>query len=313
MKFTKATKSQSRLRMALIGPSGSGKTYSALAIATHLVPGGRVAVIDTERGSAAKYADRFAFDTLDLETHSPEEYVLAIKAAEEAGYDVLIIDSLSHAWSGKDGALEQVDRAAARSQSGNSFTAWRGVTPKHNKLVDAVVSARCHVIATMRAKTEYAQDKDEKGRTVVRKIGLAAVQRDGMEYEFDVVGDIDLQNRLVISKTRCSALYESVIEKPGEALAKTLRTWLSDGAPAVERRVEPKAEVAPVTSATPANDEGGDAAFESYLQGLRAAADLASLDKAATGAGRPAKGTDAHAKATAVYKQRKAELQGKAA
>lgn len=230
IQFKKATKTQARLRLALIGPSGSGKTYSALAIAKHL--GDRVAVIDTERGSASKYADLFSFDALELDTFAPTTYVEAIHAAEAAGYDVLIIDSLSHAWMGKEGALEQVDRAAKRSQSNNSYTAWRDVTPMHNALIDAILQSACHIIVTMRAKTEYVLEENERGKKVPRKVGMAPVQRDGMEYEFDVVGDMNQENDLIISKTRCPALTGQVINKPGEQIAKTLKVWLSDGAPA---------------------------------------------------------------------------------
>lgn len=221
--FKKATKTQARLRLALIGPSGSGKTYSALAIATEL--GKKVALIDTERGSASKYAgDPFDFDTLDLESFEPANYVDAIQSAEEAGYDVLVIDSLSHAWVGKGGALEQVDNRA----TANKFAAWREVTPMHNALVDAILGARLHVVATMRSKTEYALEQDG-GKTKVVKLGLAPVQRDGMEYEFDVIGDIDQRHVLRVTKTRCAALDDAVIPKPGAEIAKTLREWLSDG------------------------------------------------------------------------------------
>src|SRR5690349_10453718 len=85
LQFKKATKEQAKLRLALIGLAGSGKTFSSLAVATHLVPGGKIAVIDTERGSASLYADRFAFDVLDLDRQGPENYVEAIEAAEQAG------------------------------------------------------------------------------------------------------------------------------------------------------------------------------------------------------------------------------------
>ena len=112
MPFTKATKQEAKLRLALAGPSGSGKTYTALQIATHL--GGPIALVDTERGSARKYADLFSFDVLELDSFHPERYIEAIHEAEEAGYAVLILDSLSHAWAGKDGALELVDKAAKR-------------------------------------------------------------------------------------------------------------------------------------------------------------------------------------------------------
>ncbi len=159
--FQKATKQQRKARIALIGPSGSGKTYSALAIAQGM--GSNIAVIDTEFQSTTLYADTFDFSVLSLESFAPETYVAAIKAAEEAGFDVLIIDSLSHAWIGKDGALAQVDKAAARSRSGNTFAAWREVTPKHNELVDTMIRCNCHLIVTMRAKTEYVIEQVERG------------------------------------------------------------------------------------------------------------------------------------------------------
>ncbi|HVF09789.1 MAG TPA: ATP-binding protein [Abditibacteriaceae bacterium] len=228
MTFQKATKGSARLRMALIGAAGSGKTYTALNIAQHL--GGPIAVIDTERGSASKYSDVFEFDVLELDSFSPQTYIAAIDAAAEAGYRVLIIDSLSHAWTGKEGALDQVDRVAKRSQAGNTFGAWRDVTPMHNAMVDAIIGARLHIIATMRAKTEYVQEKNEKtGKTSVRKVGMAPVQRDGLEYEFDVVADLDQDNNLLVGKTRCPALAGAVFPKAGKDIARKLSDWLSDG------------------------------------------------------------------------------------
>lgn len=229
--FHKATKKQSYLRMALIGPSGSGKTYSSLRIAQGL--GSKIAVIDSERGSASKYADEFSFDVLELDTFSPRDYIQAIEAAVAGEYEVLIIDSLTHAWIGKGGVLEMHDAAAAQEKSGNSYTAWRTVTPEHNRLVDAMLQAPLHVIATMRSKMEYVQEKNEQGKTVIRKVGLQPIQRDGLDFEFDVVGDMDSSNTLVITKTRCRALAQAVIREPGEDnIAKTLKTWLTDGVPA---------------------------------------------------------------------------------
>jgi energy-coupling factor transporter ATP-binding protein EcfA2 len=226
MAFQKATKKEAKLRLALIGPSGSGKTYTALTLATHLVPNGKIAVIDTERGSASKYADLFNFDVQELETFHPKQYINAIAEAEAAGYDVLVIDSLSHAWMGRDGALELVDKAARRNGNGNSWAAWRDVTPLHNALVDAMLAASLHVIVTMRSKMEYVQDKDEKGKSVIRKIGLQPVQRDGLEYEFDVIGDMDQDNTLIVSKTRCPSLVGAVISRPNADLATVLAQWL---------------------------------------------------------------------------------------
>jgi hypothetical protein len=259
--FTKATKSQSRLRLALTGPSGSGKTYSALKIACKLAElvGGRVAVIDSERGSASKYADEFDFDVCPLQDcQSPQEYTRIINEAAREGYAVLVIDSLSHAWAGREGALEQVDNADRRSTGGNKFAAWRDVTPHHNRLVDAILASPCHVIATMRARTEWIlEEVTRKGRTVKvpRKVGLAPVMRSGIEYEFDVGGELGLDHTLMVSKTRCRALDGKNIELPGEELAKTLHAWVTDGvappapAPASQPNPSPATETTPPASA----------------------------------------------------------------
>lgn len=236
--FTKATRSAARLRAALIGPAGSGKTYSALAIGMHL--GARMAVIDTEHGSASKYAPKegekadpskgtFDFEKLELTSFAPATYIEAIGAAEQAGFEVIIVDSLSHAWMGAGGALEMVDKAAKRSNSANSFNAWRDVTPHHNALVEKMLQCRAHLIVTMRAKTEYVLETNERGKQVPRKVGLAPVQRDGLEYEFDVVGMLNDQNDFVVSKTRCSALADGVFHRPGRDIASALMDWLGKG------------------------------------------------------------------------------------
>ncbi len=233
--FHRATKSQAKLRMALMGPSGSGKTFTALSVAGAL---GRVAVIDTEHGSASKYAGsgaaepgRFVFDVLELNDYHPQQYIDAIHAAGAAGYDVLVIDSLSHAWNGSGGVLEIVDKAAKRSDSKNTFAAWRDATPLHNQLVEALLAAPLHLIVTMRSKTEYVLERDERGKMTPRKVGLAPVQREGMEYEFDIVAEMDMQNTLMITKTRIPRLTGKVIPTPGAALGETLKAWLLDGTP----------------------------------------------------------------------------------
>lgn len=239
--FVRATKARSRLRLALFGPSGSGKTYTALTLASAF---GSVAVVDTERGSASKYADRFCFDVLELGDFHPQRYIEAIRAAEGAGYDVVVIDSLSHAWNGAGGVLEQVDRATKRSASNNKFTGWRDVTPLHNALIDALIGSSIHVIATMRSKTEYVLEVNERGKQAPRKVGLAPVQRDGMEYEFDVCGELTQDNELLISKSRCEALTNAVIPHPGIELGEQLLRWLSDGVEPerVETVLEPPPE-----------------------------------------------------------------------
>lgn len=225
--FKKAVKGTRKFRIALDGPTGAGKTYSALAIACALSK--KVCLIDTERSSGSLYADKFDFDTCDLANHDPRKYIETIKAAVKAGYDVIIIDSLSHAWMGKDGALEQVDKAAKRSQSNNTFAAWRDVTPLHNELVDTIVSADAHIIVTMRTKMEYVlEDVVRNGKTIKqpKKIGLAPIQRDGVEYEFDIVADINLEHDLIVSKTRLDNLDGLVMNKPGQNFVDLLNEWL---------------------------------------------------------------------------------------
>ena len=250
MAFKKATKARLKLRMALSGPAGSGKTYTALTLAKWLAAGQPVAVIDTERGSASKYADLFEFDVLELDSFHPQKYVEAINEAVAAGYAVIVIDSLSHAWSGKGGILEIVQR------KGNSFQAWGEVKPIEAALIEAVTGAQIHVIATMRSKTEYVVERDERGKSAPRKVGLAPVQRDGMEYEFDVFGELDQENTLMIQNTRCPALTGALITKPGKTLAETLRAWLSGAPVRTPEPPTPPAASAPVMVATaPADDD----------------------------------------------------------
>ena len=233
--FTKATKTQSRLRMAIAGPSKSGKTYTSLVFGVALANGGTLALIDTERGSASKYADLFEFDVLELDRFSPDDYIKGIRAAEGAGYTVLIIDSLSHAWEGKGGILEMHDDATKRSRSKNSWAAWREVTPQHRSLVDAILSSRCHVIVTMRSKMAYIQTEDSRGKTTIEKVGMAPIQRQGMEYEFDIMASMDHEHNMHVGGSRCIAIDNTMVSKPTAEWFQVVRDWLTDGAPAPEK------------------------------------------------------------------------------
>ena len=228
MAFKKATKASAWLRLAITGPSGSGKTFTALAVAEALVPGGRVAVVDTEHGSASLYSDRFAFDVSELDDFEPKNYVDAIRDAVRERYDVVVLDSLSHAWMGAGGILDQLDNAS------RNFNAWKNLTPQQNKLIDAIIRADIHVIATMRSKQEYVVDKDAHGKITPRKLGMAAIQRDGTEYEFSAVLDLDMDHVARASKTRCPGLDGKAFRKPGADVARILREWLAldGGAPA---------------------------------------------------------------------------------
>lgn len=255
MAFQKATKKKTKLRLALCGVTGSGKTYSALEIAKHL--GTHFAVIDTERGSASKYAGEVAdFDVVELENFAPARYIAMLKEAAKAAYPVVVVDSLSHAWMGEGGILDQKDK-----KSGNdSFGAWRTLTPQHNDLVEAILSYPGHVIVTMRSKTEYVLEKNSQGKNVPRKVGMAPVQRDGLEYEFDVVGDMDFDHTLHVTKSRCAAIADQSIRKPGEQVAKALLAWLDQGVDEVPRKAaESKGnQTTAATTQTEAKAERGD-------------------------------------------------------
>lgn len=236
--FQKATKSQLKARVALDGPSGSGKTFTALTWASVL--GDRIAVVDTERGSASLYSDRFAFDTVRIAPpYDPVRLIEAFQAAEKEGYDAVIVDSLSHFWEGEGGFRDIADAAGQRAQ-GNSWAGWKTATPQLRHLIDTMLGADLHVIVTMRSKTEWTQEEyvDSKGKTRTRpvRIGMAPVMRAGTEYEFTIVGDLDIEHRLSISKSRCEPLADVVVQ-PGRAAeaAEQFKVWLASGEPTAPR------------------------------------------------------------------------------
>lgn len=233
--FKPAVKEAAKLRLAIAGPSGSGKTYTSLAVGTALANGGKVAVVDTEHGSASKYADLFTFDVMELHApFHPDRFSDAIHAAEQAGYAVLILDSMSHAWNGAGGLLEIVDNAAKKYR-GNTYAGWGEGTPIQNRLIETITGAGIHIIATMRSKQDYIL-VEKNGKQTPQKVGMAPVQRDGFEYEFDVFLDMDIENNAIVSKTRCPALTGKVINKPGDDLAGILAEWLTGAEPVKVQR-----------------------------------------------------------------------------
>ena len=227
MAFRKAERKKAKLRLGITGPAGSGKTYGALLVAFGL--GGKIAMIDTENGSGDLYANLGDYDVCTISApYEVKKYLAAIHEAEQAGYDIIIIDSLSHAWSGEGGLLDMQGKIAASSRSGNSYAAWREVTPWHNKLIDAMLSSPAHIIATMRSKTEYIQAENERGYKEIRKVGLAPVQRDGMDYEFGVVFDLAANHFATVSKDRTS-IFNGQIFTLSQDTGKTLSAWLDSG------------------------------------------------------------------------------------
>ncbi|MDM3332413.1 MULTISPECIES: ATP-binding protein [unclassified Citrobacter] len=228
MKFEKAMRKKAKLRLALTGPSGSGKTYSALLVAKGI--GGKIAFIDTEKGSASLYSDIADFDVLELDPpFSPERFIEAIKSAEDAGYETLILDSITHEWGGVGGCLELVDTIAKAKYRGNSWSAWSEINPRHRLFLDAILRSPMHIIATMRSKTETAQ-VEENGRKKVAKLGMKSEQRDGVEYEFTTVLDIAHEtHHAIASKDRTKLFSNSDPVILGEDTGKRLLDWLESG------------------------------------------------------------------------------------
>lgn len=224
--FTPATREAVKARIALTGPAGSGKTFTALAIGTELAE--KIALIDTERGRALEYADRFSFAHFAPARFDPRDLCQLLARAAEHGYGCVIVDSLSHYWMGAGGALEIVDTAAS-SNRGNGMAGWKAYRPIEAQMIDALLSFPGHIIATMRVKVAYEIDKDDRGKSVPRKVGLKPEQRDGVDYEFSLIGEMDREHVMTVTKSTCPALVDQVIAKPGADVAAALNTWISGG------------------------------------------------------------------------------------
>jgi hypothetical protein len=228
MQFQKAVRKRAKLRLALTGPSGSGKTFGALLIAKGI--GGKIAVIDSEHGSASLYCHLCEFDTLELSPpYSPERYIQAIRAAEQAGYDVIVIDSTTHEWSGSGGCLEINDDIAKARFQGNTWSAWNVTTPRHRAFIDAMLQSSAHIIATGRSKTETAQTEGPNGKKKVVKLGMKTEQRDGFEYEFTAVLDLIHDGHYATASKDRTGLFTGDPQPITEAIGQSLRQWLETG------------------------------------------------------------------------------------
>jgi hypothetical protein len=229
--FKKATKEQCKLRLAMFGVSGSGKTYSALRIAKGLAgKEGKIAVIDTERKSASKYSDRFQFDVADIEKPTINNIKMVIENAK--GYDVLIIDSMTHVWLE---LLQEVDQIARTKFGGNTWSAWSEGTPKQMSLINALLSFPGHIIANMRVETNWTTVTNEKGKVVPVRVGEAPKQGKGIEYEFDMLMQISQEHTALVIKDRTGKYQDQIIELPDEKFGEELANWLTEG-------TEPKPE-----------------------------------------------------------------------
>lgn len=222
--FKKASRKRIKLKVAVTGPAGSGKTTSSIRLARGLAgPGGKVAVIDTENGSASLYSDRYDFDVCEITPpFDHQKFIEAIDAAVKAGYDVVIIDSASHFW---EGILEFKDKLDRRG--GNSFTNWNEAGRHFKGILNAVLQSPVHVICCLRSKMDYLVEQDGKGKATPKKVGLAPIMRDGVEYEFTTVFDVDLTHHAATSKDRTGLFTDRIFqitEDTGQQLVKWLET-----------------------------------------------------------------------------------------
>lgn len=267
LSFQKAKREQVRIKVSLAGPAGSGKTLSSLLMAYGLTRAEfpnlseaevweKIVVIDTENGSGSLYVGKQVGPTTIGEYNvinltppfEPQVFVDAIHMAEAHNMNVIIIDSLSHAWAGVGGALDQQGAIAARS--GNSWTAWRSVTPQHNKLVDAMLQSPAHVIANMRAKMEYQQTTDGNGKKQIKALGMGVVMREGIEYEFAVSFMLDYEHMANSTKDR-TGLFDGKYFVIDANTGKQMYAWLSSGAAPTPKPAIPE----PVKAAAPTEEE----------------------------------------------------------
>lgn len=228
IEIRKAERKASKLRLGIAAPAGAGKTYGALQLAFGL--GGKVGMIDTENGSGDLYSHLGDYYIIQLSApYTIKKYLEAINAFESAGCNVIIIDSLTHAWAGEGGLLDKQAKIAEAMTRQNSYTAWREITPEHNALVEKMLTSKSHIIATMRSKQDYVQEKNEKtGKTEIKKVGMAPIQRDGMDYEFTIMIDINQKHDARATKDRTS-LLDGEYFKLNKDIGEKLKKWLESG------------------------------------------------------------------------------------
>lgn len=234
--LTEAKRNKAKLRLAIDGPSGSGKTYSALLLAYGITKDwSKIAVIDTERESANLYADlcmngngKYLTGQINA-PFTPNKYLEAIKYCEENGMEVIIIDSLTHAWTAEGGMLDIHENAVKKQKTANTYTAWGDVTPLHRKLVDAILTSPCHIICTVRSETEYAQEKDNNGKTKIVKVGMKPQFRKGLDYEMTIVFSMSQDHVATINKSRINTFPVNDTVIPTIEVGEKLLEWLNSG------------------------------------------------------------------------------------
>lgn len=222
----KATRQKAKIRLGFSSVSGGGKTYSSLLVASGMTSWDKIAVIDTENMSADLYSDLGDYNVLTLQApFTPEKYIAAIKECEAAGMEVIIIDSITHEWDGKGGILE-----ISSNMTGNSFTNWAKITPRHQAFIDAILKSTCHIFTTVRRKQDYEISKDNNGKTVIEKVGMKEVTREGFEYELTANLELDTKHNATATKDRTGLFVDKPSFIPSAETGRMILDWCNSGA-----------------------------------------------------------------------------------
>jgi len=261
LQLKKATRKQVKLRLGLSAVSGGGKTMSALLLAYGMTNDWtKIAVIDTENSSASLYSHLGEFNTIDLQApFTPERYIEAINACEKGGMEVIIIDSVTHEWDGKGGILD-----TANSMTGNSYTNWAKLTPRHDAFINSVLQSSCHVITSVRRKQDYELTKNDNGKVVPVKVGLKEITREGFEYELTLNLNIEMNHHATASKDRTGLFSDKPEFIITPETGRLLIEWCNSGEVVKTPLEEPKKEIPTLT------DDQFNKALQSDLKGLNA-------------------------------------------
>jgi hypothetical protein len=229
-KLRKATRQKAKIRLGLSAIAGGGKTYSALLIAYGICGDwNKIAIIDSENGSADLYESLGSYNVMPITApYHPDKYIDAIKDCENEGMEVIIIDSITHEWNGKGGCLDLHEQVVQKQKFPNSFTAWAEVTPLHQNFIDAILQSKCHIITTVRSKTEYVMS-ERNGKQVPQKVGMASQTRDGFEFELTISLDLDINHKATASKDRTGLFMGKASFVPSEETGKMISDWCESG------------------------------------------------------------------------------------
>ncbi|OIR12207.1 hypothetical protein GALL_64600 [mine drainage metagenome] len=225
-----ASRKKSKIKLSLAGSSGSGKTYSAISLAYGLCNDfKKICLIDSENFSGSLYSHRGEFYVINISApFHPAKYVEAIQLCEKSGIEIIIVDGITHEWSGKGGCLELHEAETSKMRIPNSFTAWAAITPLHQKFIDAIVNSSCHVITTVRSKTEYVLT-ERNGKQVPQKVGMAPITRDGFDFEQTIAFDLDHEHKAFCTKDRTGMFQDQQPFVITPDTGKKILHWCNSG------------------------------------------------------------------------------------